>query len=386
MASNAPIPPSDPIKLPPKPAPQPAPQPQPHPAILTDPAVEMSPAIVVPLNFWQQSWVQNLLPLCTSLAVHIGIVVVALVFFKTVETVYKQVVQEQIIVPDATLVEGTEPGGIPNPGLGGDPNREAAQDKYPDASATSDGWADKPSKTLTDALMGGGSGDTQSSSAMIGLGAGAGAGTGTGFGEGSGLGSGTGDGSGKLAKFGVPGGGGGIGPKFMGTGGGGNVRNLAYVCDASGSMMNKMATLKNELKRSIDALRVTQSFSVIFFADEKPQALGQQLIFASPENKRKAYDFLQNITTSGATDPIPGLELAFRQKPQLIFLLTDGDFPDNAAVLKKVSELNKGKQVRINTIAFVGSGDTDKAFIEVLSQIAKESGGVFRQVSENEVP
>jgi uncharacterized protein with von Willebrand factor type A (vWA) domain len=157
------------------------------------------------------------------------------------------------------------------------------------------------------------------------------------------------------------------------------------VCDASGSMMNKMVPLKNELKRTIDQLRPIQAFSVIFFADEKPQALSQQLLMASPDNKRKAYDFLQNVSTAGQTNPIPALELAFKQRPQLIFLLTDGDFPDNNAVLTKIRELEKTTPVKINTIAFVSNTDNDKEFIKVLDTIAKENGGRFKQVSQDEV-
>jgi len=176
-----------------------------------------------------------------------------------------------------------------------------------------------------------------------------------------------------------------VGPKFMGQGTGGNTRSICFVCDASGSMMNKMVPLKNELRRTIDQLRAIQAFSVIFFADEKPQALGQQLLMASAENKRKAYDFLGNVSTAGQTNPIPALDLAFKQRPQLIFLLTDGDFPDNNAVLAKVRELEKSAPVKINTIAFVGDSDNDKEFINILTTIAKETGGVFKKVSQDEV-
>jgi uncharacterized protein with von Willebrand factor type A (vWA) domain len=149
--------------------------------------------------------------------------------------------------------------------------------------------------------------------------------------------------------------------------------------------MNKMVPLKNELKRTIDQLKVMQAFSVVFFADQKPQALSQQLVMASPDNKRKAYDFLQNVSTAGQTDPIPALELAFKQKPQLIFLLTDGDFPDNAAVLARVRALNAEHTTKINTIAFVSDTDNDKEFINVLTTIAKENGGLFKKVSQDEV-
>ena len=83
------------------------------------------------------------------------------------------------------------------------------------------------------------------------------------------------------------------------------------------------------------------------------------------------------------TNPIPALELAFKQQPDLIYLLTDGDFPDNEAVLSRIHTLNKSGHVKINTIAFVNDRDTDKAFIDLLKQIAKESGGVYNLAKED---
>ena len=79
------------------------------------------------------------------------------------------------------------------------------------------------------------------------------------------------------------------------------------------------------------------------------------------------------------------LELAFKQKPQLIYLLTDGDFPDNKAVLDRIRNLNKEKMVRINTIVFIDVTNADKAIVELMKQIASENGGVFKVVSQNDL-
>jgi hypothetical protein len=336
-------------------------------------------------NFWQQDWVQNLLPLITSVVLHVSIVVLMVLLIPPIRSALRQVTQEQVLIPDASFAEGNTPGGIPNPGLGNDPMRQARQDNIANAPPNSEGWADKPSQTLAQTMMSGGLGETASEISVIGPGAGTGAGKTSGIGQGSGTGPGTGDGSGALAPFGPGGGGGGVGPKFMKVGFGGNVRSIIFVCDASGSMMNKMATLKAELKSAVDRLKPMQWFDVVFFADAKPQALSQLMVPASPDHKQKLFAFLNGVTTAGATDPIPGLELAFRQQPQLIFLLTDGDFPDNNAVLNRIRQLNPDKKVHVNTIAFVGESDTDQAFIDVLKQIAKENGGVFKRVAESEV-
>ena len=109
---------------------------------------------------------------------------------------------------------------------------------------------------------------------------------------------------------------------------------------------------------------------------------------ATPDNKRKAYTYIDSTSFAGTSYVIPGLEIAFRQKPQLIYLLTDGDFENetNDVVLKKVRDLEKFTPIKINTIAFVSSSDKDTAFIDTLTAIAKETGGTFRRVSEDEIP
>ena len=105
------------------------------------------------LSFAQQPMVQNVLPFVTSVAVHLGIVIIAWVLWDN-RGVIQRVIEEQIIVPDAAIVEGADVGGIPNPGLGGDPTRAAAQDITADTTA-SDSWADRKSETLQANLMGG---------------------------------------------------------------------------------------------------------------------------------------------------------------------------------------------------------------------------------------
>ena len=69
-------------------------------------------------------------------------------------------------------------------------NHDFVVDQFKDVAVTSEGWADKPSQTLTASLMGGGAGETPAEMSLIGAGANVGAGKGSGVGQGSGLGSG----------------------------------------------------------------------------------------------------------------------------------------------------------------------------------------------------
>ena len=60
-----------------------------------------------------------------------------------------------------------------------------------------------------------------------------------------------------MAMYGVPGGGG-IGPKGPVFGHGGNARRIAFVCDASGSMINKMPVLKEQLTKAFQVQEETK--------------------------------------------------------------------------------------------------------------------------------
>jgi hypothetical protein len=387
MANQSPIVPSDPAGKPGAPLPVPGaaaksgpPQPagtRPAPVpIQAGPLGEVSPEEYFgpPLSFWQQPWVQNILPFATSLSVHAAILILGLMVFGVVKMATQPPREDQVIIPDSNMVDNGPPGGIPNTGLGGDPLRQAAQDKDP--TTETKGWADKKGPSV-DPSPAGAAGDSASvfdAGAMGSIGGGKGN-----------TGNGAGDGSGALAMYGTPGGGG-IGPKGPVFGNGGNARYITFVCDASGSMINKMASLKDQLNKAIVGLKPIQSFNVIFFQDNKCDAVVKDgLVSATPENKRKASTFLEGVTTTGTTDPIPGIEMAFKAHPQLVYILTDGDFPDNDAVLKKIRELNKDKKVKINTIAFVGASDNDTAFLKLLETIAKENGGSFKHVNEGDL-
>ncbi len=237
---------------------------------------EMGPS----LTFMQQPWVQTVLPFVTSLTVHAGILVLAVVAVKVAYTgSAAPKVQEQTIIPEATLADAGPPGGVPNNGPNNDPFKQMMQDTTPDGGK-SDGVSNKASPTLDLQAAGGGSGDGDPSpSIVMGVG-GLSAGKGAGGGKGDGSGTGSGDGGGPLAMFGAPGGGA-IGPHGPVFGNGGNARQIVFVCDASGSMLNKMATLKSELQKAVAGLKVVQSFNIIFFQDEKCVALDKnQLIYA----------------------------------------------------------------------------------------------------------
>ena len=150
------------------------------------------------------------------------------------------------------------------------------------------------------------------------------------------------------------------------------MRSIIYVCDASGSMVGQGdEVLRAELKKAIANLSPIQQFNVIFFhesGDSPYQRISDGLLMGSPHNKGIAFDVVDNLVFSNANNPIAALEEAFREQPQLIFLLSHGDFDNKynttngADVMEAINRLNGDRKVHINTILLLG--DRSKQRVE----------------------
>ena len=96
------------------------------------------------------------------------------------------------------------------------------------------------------------------------------------------------------------------------------------------------------------------------------------------------------MSPHGQTDPIPALEAVAKMQPELIYLLTDGDFsgPGNQAVVDYCQK-TFGAKTKINTIALIARESKDNPqdleYVKVLQQIAKTSGGKFKYVTDDDL-
>jgi len=180
------------------------------------------------------------------------------------------------------------------------------------------------------------------------------------FGGFEGLGTGSGRGSG-----------------FFGAGG--EARQIVYVVDRSGSMTDSIDYVKFELKRSIGELGEEKEFHVIFYSSGPPLEMPtRRLVNATDRNKQLAFEFIDGVIPQGETDPSKALQRAFAVKPELIYLLTDGEF--DKAIVGLVKKLNADGQVTVHTIGFLY-----RIGERVLKQIAEENGGNYKFVSEKDL-
>lgn len=184
-------------------------------------------------------------------------------------------------------------------------------------------------------------------------------------GSGGGSGGGFGDGHGT-----------GVGPGFFGAQGEG--RTFIYIVDMSGSMAGKrFQRALAELNRSINRLKPHQEFFVYFFNDRTLPLFDKyttKLLIASPANKSRATRWINSRRPGGLTNPMYALEQAISLKPDVIYLLTDGEL-ENADGIREMLRKQNQNGASIHTIAFENQDGT-----ETLQAIAKENKGVFRFV------
>jgi hypothetical protein len=156
-------------------------------------------------------------------------------------------------------------------------------------------------------------------------------------------------------------------------------KKVAYIIDASGSMADSFVYVKHELKRSIRSLRPSWPFAVVFSRPGSAEMTpATKLVPATEANKAKAYDFIDSFIPMGEQDPADAVKKAFEGRPDLIYILTDGEFPPGIAEL--IANLNPKKEVTVNTICFIS-----QAGEPLMKKIAEDNNGKYKFVSEDDL-
>jgi len=144
-----------------------------------------------------------------------------------------------------------------------------------------------------------------------------------------------------------------------------------YVVDCSGSMLDddRLVRAKRELRRSVTNLQLPQRFQIIFYNDRPVPIMGELPRSADLTAKTQMNQWLRLIEPDGGTDPRGALGMALAVRPDAIFLLSDGEFPDGTveAIAKK-----NPRKVPIHCVDLSGGEAGDQ-----LQRIARESGGQY---------
>ena len=133
---------------------------------------------------------------------------------------------------------------------------------------------------------------------------------------------------------------------------------------------DRLARATMELRRSVFALQPPQRFEVIFYNQESiPMPGGPRSRPADPQAKNQLLFWLRLIEPDGGTDPRPALKQALAMRPDAVFLLSDGLFPEGTVEL--VTKLNSRK-TPIHCVDLAGGLGSDD-----LRRIARANSGRY---------
>ncbi|MCE9590290.1 MAG: hypothetical protein K8S99_07180 [Planctomycetes bacterium] len=333
--------------------------------------------------------VERLGPWGLSLAVHLGIVLLAVFLTWNNINVEKPV--------DGGVGPVYMSGGLDNtPGV---PRMTAASAT---AEFASYGKQSRTVKAYQSSPGGVGKSDGRHMGGVFGRGNGSGPGSGVGVGGpiigiGPG-GGGNGNGGDGSNPFGSGSGNGGSGLKVNFFACGGKGTKIVFLVDASGSLIDSFEIITHELRRTINNLSEPQSFTVIFFqGGDVKEIRPAGLKHADAEAKKKFAEWIDpaagNIIPGGGTNPLKAMELALSYKPQLVFLLSDNITGvgsqrfeiDQQRLLANIRRVNR-TGVQINTIQFRQQDPlAAKGLRATMEMISAESNGVYTFIDDRQL-
>jgi Mg-chelatase subunit ChlD len=154
-----------------------------------------------------------------------------------------------------------------------------------------------------------------------------------------------------------------------------HVKSVVFVMDRSASMGWRQALerVKAELAYGLQEMNPDQSFGVIFF-DHAEETLEPnfRLLPATKDNVERTKQWMESVHPRGGTMPADAMKMAIDAGPQLVVLLSDGEFdPFSVSMITQHNQNRRDKKCRIDC---VGLSDA----IVTLSDIAKQNGGSYR--------
>jgi hypothetical protein len=189
--------------------------------------------------------------------------------------------------------------------------------------------------------------------------------------------------------------------KFMGQKVGGNVTKLVFLIDTSGSLIDTLPFVIDQLKTTIRELSGKQQFAVLFFPGKKSaptpfvEAPPTGLKKAIPSMKNQVIDWIklgQTVVAGGTAQPVAAIERALTYKPELLVILSDDITGtgvtqiDQQKLLDEIQRVNTAN-TKINTIQFLYPDPLAKydGMKGTMQRIAEQTGGKYKFVDEAEV-
>uniref|UniRef100_A0A8C4TLD0 Inter-alpha-trypsin inhibitor heavy chain family member 6 n=1 Tax=Erpetoichthys calabaricus TaxID=27687 RepID=A0A8C4TLD0_ERPCA len=171
-------------------------------------------------------------------------------------------------------------------------------------------------------------------------------------------------------------------------------KNVIFLIDVSGSMIGtKIKQTKNAMQTILSDLRPDDHFNIITFSDVVNIWNPNSTIQATPQNVKKAKDFVSKIVADGWTDINAALMMAGsiiktntpeersgKHRIPLVILLTDGEPTIGVTSGEKIAQNTKKA---LNSTSLFGLAFGDDADFPLLRRLSMENRGVARRIYED---
>jgi hypothetical protein len=152
---------------------------------------------------------------------------------------------------------------------------------------------------------------------------------------------------------------------------------VIFVCDTTGSMTDKLAFAKAEILKAVASLKPGAMFNVVFVGEDgKADPFRPEMVEASAAESAALNDRMTPIKADGSGDPLIAMMQALEERPDVIWLVSDGDFANNNALLEGLKAANS--TARINTLVISTDRDTSESRRALMARIAYDHRGVCR--------
>jgi hypothetical protein len=154
---------------------------------------------------------------------------------------------------------------------------------------------------------------------------------------------------------------------------------FVFVVDCSGSMAREERWLRvqRELRKTLLGLQFPQRYLVIFYNDGVRAMPGGLPQSADRTAELRTLAWAGQVVPDGGTEPEPAMRMALGLRPNAIFLLSDGAFPEGAA--DRVIEANPGPdKVPVHCVDLSGGAAGSD-----LKRIAERSNGQYAARGSN---
>lgn len=160
-------------------------------------------------------------------------------------------------------------------------------------------------------------------------------------------------------------------------------KDIVFIVDRSGSMEEggKMEQARKALAYCISKLTPRDRFGIVDFATDT-NAFSDNLVSATPENKKRALRYVERLDAAGGTNIEGGLQEGLKLlskapgRMPMVFFMTDGlptiGTTDMPALLRTASEKNKDLRARV--FSFGLGTDVNTLFLDKLSASNRGAG------------